>query len=230
MKKNIIIIILSIGILGLGGYIGYDKFLNQLELKDKEQSKNEKVENNQKQEEKIEQKDIGYFKDYLYYFMPEVTASHFLKNIDTFSEDDIRNYIFYYYSNQVNQGKLEADVQVGEYDGTFTYTVSKEEVAKLVNKYFGIENFMLTEDSKGRSGVKRINDNIYQIYWFATGWFSPECELTSVVYNGKNVKVTGKIYKTEETDFKENSEIIFNLVYNNGNYNLKSIEYSEENR
>ncbi len=128
--------------------------------------------------------------------------------------------------NQVNKGTLKADPITSEYDGTYTYTVSQSEVAKLVNKYFGIENYQITSDFEGRTGIKKLDNNTYQIYWFATGWSAPECKLTSVVYNGKEVKVTGKIHNIEGEDFQENSEIIFNLIYNNGNYNLKSIEYT----
>lgn len=73
----------------------------------------------------------------------------------------------------------------------------------------------------------RPNDDSYQVYWFAAGYFAPECTLTSVVYDEKNVKVTGKILNEEGvgTNFKDNLEIVFHLVYNNGNYNLKSIVY-----
>ena len=41
MKKNIVIVILLILVLGLAGYLGYDKFLNNKEIK---QAKNEKIE------------------------------------------------------------------------------------------------------------------------------------------------------------------------------------------
>lgn len=224
MKKNVVIIILLVVVMGLCGYVAYDKLLNQpkTEENDKTQEENDKT-----QEEKIEKKDVAYFKDYLYYFMPAASANNFLRNIDSFTEEDINKYIYFYYIVQVQQGKLNADAKTGDYDGTFTYTVSKDEVSKLVNKYFGIDNFELKEDWGERSGIRNLNDSTYQIYWFATGWTFPECELTSVVYNGKNVKVTGKIYDIKGTIFKENSEIIFNLFYNNGNYNLKSIKYSE---
>ncbi len=161
-------------------------------------------------------KDLAYFEEYLYYFMPEQSVNNFLYKIDSFSEEEINKYILFYYINQNKDSERS------------TYNVSSEEVSKLVSKYFGIENYKLKEDWGGREGIKRLDDKHYQIYWFQTGWYPLEYKLTSVVYDGKNVKVTMKITDAGMTIFKENSEIVFHLVYNNGNYNLKSIESAYE--
>ena len=224
--KKVVIFILCIGIVGLCGYLVWDKAINKIEETDT--SKNGKVEKeDQELDEKIEEKDVTYFQQYLYYFMPSASANHFLKTIDSFSEEDINFYILSYYRDQVSHEKLEEDKNSGDYDGNITYTVSKEEVAKLVKKYFGIDNFTLKEDWGNREGIRKLNDNIYQIYWFATGWFAPKCEFTSVTYNGNDVEVIGKLSEIGETIFKENSKIVFHLVYQDGNYNVKSIQYEE---
>lgn len=233
MKKNIVIVVLSMIILGLGSYLVYDKLLNKEEVGEKNPSQEDKIndktdEKNKGQEDKIEEKDIAYFEEYLYYFMPEPSMGYFLKKIDSFNEEDIKEYIYTYYIYKVNRENLSADIKDGEYDGTYTYTVSREEVAKLVNKYFGIEDFKLTKSDSERWGIRKLNDDIYQVYWYAVGYYVPECKLTSVVYDGKNVKVTGKITDSGLTDFKKDSEFVFHLVYNNGNYNVKSIEYDED--
>ncbi len=216
MKKNMAIAILSMIIIGLSGYLVYDKAINKEELKQKKPPQKEGKTDNKEQEEKIEEKGLAYFEEYLYYFMPEQAANNFLYKIDSFSEEEINKYILYYYINKNKDSERSI------------YDVSSEEISKLVSKYFGIEDYKLKEDWGGREGIKRLDDNHYQIYWFQTGWYPPEYELTSVVYDGKNVKVTMTITDAGMTIFKENSEIIFHLVYNNGNYNLKSIESAYE--
>ena len=217
MKKNVAIIILIAIVLGLSGYLIFALASNATETKEDNNYQKE----DKPTQDKIDEKDSSYFEEYLYYFMPRQSANNFVRDIDIFSDGDIKTYLLFYYMNRVNSYELQTDS-----DGSYTYTVSKKEVTDVVNKYFGITDFEISNDVEERDGIKELDDDNYQVYWFATGWMASNCELTSVIYEGKNVKVTGRIYETEGTIFKENSEIVFNLVYNDGDYNLKSIEYN----
>ena len=220
MEKNksnntlvVLVIILSFLVLGLSAYIVYDKVLNT-----KDENVIDKDDDN-KQEE-IKEEDSAYFDEYLKVFLPRGSASNFKKTINEFSDEDISNYLFFYYSSLANSGDLEAKLN----DGVYTYDVSKDEMDKVVDKYFGIKDYNVVV-STGRDGIRKLDNGDYQVFWFATGWIAPAATNVLVKYNGNNVLVEYKL--TNSDNLTEEGSLTFNLVYNNGNYNVKSIIYSE---
>lgn len=238
--KSIVIIVLSIIIALLIAYIVYDKIIkttnSNLETKcnvqeseeiaesnntDDDEDKNDENKNNSNKNDDDE-KDLEFFKEYLYYFMPQQNAGNFLRTIKSFSDEDISTYILFYYINQVNSGKLKPDKKDGS-----TYTTTKEEIDKVIYKYFGKKNVKF-ENSKGRTGIRKLSTGKYQVYWIATGWYPPEIILTGVSLDDSSNKnyytVSGSVVNLST---KEINDIEFTILNENNNYFVKSIEYIE---
>lgn len=172
----------------------------------------------------IEQKDVTYFNNYLRFFLPQVSAGNFNKNIDTFSNEDISTYLYVYYSRLVNEGILEKDNPLAE--TSYTYTVSKQDMDRVVYKYFGIEDYEIIE-SEGREGIKKIDDETYQIFWFPTEWMVPCAEEAEVIYNDNNVMVAYELIDPIYDNYV--GSLAFYLTHEDGYYFVKKIKYDEIN-
>ena len=94
---------------------------------------------------------------------------------------------------------------------------------QVVNKYFGDVKYEIIEKSDSRSGIKKLSEDEYQVYWFTTGWMVPEASNIGVDYDEKNVDV--KYSLTFEG--QSYGILVFNLTYDKGNYNIKSIKYEK---
>ena len=92
-------------------------------------------------------------------------------------------------------------------------------------KYFGIKDYNVVVSS-GRDGIRKLENGKYQVYWFATGWMAPTATNTMVKYNGNKVVVEYKLIETYN-DYKDDGKLTFNLVYNDGNYNVISVIYEK---
>ena len=175
--------------------------------------------------DKIKKEDKEFFDNYLSIFLPSGSANNFTRTIDKFTNEDITKYLLFYYIKEVNSGALHSDQELngGEYTGIISYTTTKEELDKIVYKYFGISDYEIIENDY-RMGIKKLKDNTYQIYWFATGFFAPEAENISVIYNDNLVEVKYKLSSLEGYDYNlENNILTFNLLYNGNSYIVKSI-------
>lgn len=236
--KDIIIILLVIIVLGLSGYIIYDKIeddKNNTVVNDNNKGQNdnasdEEDNNNQQNNEQnnngntnttIKEESKEFFDEYLKVFLPFGSASNFLRNINKFSDKDISIYLLFYYSSLNNSGEISAV----EDRGNYTYDITKEEIDAVVYKYFGIKDYNVVVSS-GRDGIRKLENGKYQVYWFATGWMAPTATNTMVKYNGNKVVVEYKLIETYN-DYKDDGKLTFNLVYNDGNYNVISVIYEE---
>ena len=152
-----LIIILILIILGLAGYIVYDKVLS----KEEPTEPTEPVKTPEVEETTGITEDEEYFNELLYIFLPANSASNFMRNIDSFSDGEITDYLFFYYTSYANKNSL------AKYDdnGKLTYNVSKTELDELVYKTFGKKDYKIIEQ-EGRTGIKKIDDNTYQIYLY----------------------------------------------------------------
>lgn len=225
-RKDIIIILLVIIVLGLSGYIIYDKIeddKNNTVVNDNQQNNNQNNEqnNNGNTNTTIKEESKEFFDEYLKVFLPGGSASNFLRNINKFSDKDISIYLLFYYSSLNNSGEISAV----EDRGNYTYDVTKEEIDAVVYKYFGIKDYNVVVSS-GRDGIRKLENGKYQVYWFATGWMAPTAINTMVKYNGNKVVVEYKLIETYN-DYKDDGKLTFNLVYNDGNYNVISVIYEE---
>ncbi len=218
---TVIVTIITIIILA-GGYILYDKVLNP-------QKPDESIDDKGKIEEtKGITEDEDYFDELLYIFLPANSASNFMKNIDTFKDEDITNYVFWYYENYANKNNL------GKEDTTnarIIYNVNKKDIDELVFKVFGKKEYKIIE-TEGRTGVKKINDNTYQVYWFASGWTAPIHKISEITNLENEVIVTYAITANEENyteDYarKDIGTLKFHLIKNEDNWNVTKIEYIE---
>lgn len=225
-RKDIIIILLVIIVLGLSGYIIYDKIeddKNNTVVNDNQQNNNQNNEqnNNGNTNTTIKEESKEFFDEYLKVFLPSGSASNFLRNINKFNDKDISIYLLFYYSSLNNSGKISAV----EDRGNYTYDITKEEIDAVVYKYFGIKDYNVVVSS-GRDGIRKLENGKYQVYWFATGWMAPTATNTMVKYNGNKVVVEYKLIETYN-DYKDDGKLTFNLVYNDGNYNVISVIYEE---
>lgn len=223
-RKDIIIILLVIIVLGLSGYIIYDKIeddKNNTVVNDNQQNNNQNNEqnNNGNTNTTIKEESKEFFDEYLKVFLPSGSASNFLRNINKFNDKDISIYLLFYYSSLNNSGKISAV----EDRGNYTYDITKEEIDAVVYKYFGIKDYNVVVSS-GRDGIRKLENGKYQVYWFATGWMAPTATNTMVKYNGNKVVVEYKLIETYN-DYKDDGKLTFNLVYNDGNYNVISVIY-----
>lgn len=224
--KDIIIILLVIIVLGLSGYIIYDKIeddKNNTVVNDNQQNNNQNNEqnNNGNTNTTIKEESKEFFDEYLKVFLPSGSASNFLRNINKFNDKDISIYLLFYYSSLNNSGEISAV----EDRGNYTYDITKEEIDAVVYKYFGIKDYNVVVSS-GRDGIRKLENGKYQVYWFATGWMAPTATNTMVKYNGNKVVVEYKLIETYN-DYKDDGKLTFNLVYNDGNYNVISVIYEE---
>lgn len=225
-RKDIIIILLVIIVLGLSGYIICDKIeddKNNTVVNDNQQNNNQNNEqnNNGNTNTTIKEESKEFFDEYLKVFLPSGSASNFLRNINKFNDKDISIYLLFYYSSLNNSGKISA---VEDRDN-YTYDITKEEIDAVVYKYFGIKDYNVVVSS-GRDGIRKLENGKYQVYWFATGWMAPTATNTMVKYNGNKVVVEYKLIETYN-NYKDDGKLTFNLVYNDGNYNVISVIYEE---
>ncbi len=169
----------------------------------------------------IEQKDAEYFNKYLEVFSPRISVGYFIKNIETFTNEDITKYLYYYYTrNHTYIDETTGYVSIKE--GVTTYTVSKEEMDEVVYKYFGTKDYEIVPfEIDAEDGIKEIADQTYQLYCGSNRPTAVSITNTNVEYDGNNVLV--------KWDFMNQGYyygyMTFYLTINNGNYNVNKIEY-----
>lgn len=213
MKKNLVIIILGVLVLGMGGYLVYDKVLD----KDvKEESKEEKLKNNDSsKEEKIEQKDAEYFNEYLEAFM-SCDGEYVSRNTDNFTNKDISNFVASYYQIKA----LEEDSQKN-IDSSYTYSVTVKELDELVKRYFNVEKYEIVDTNFAK--ITKKTENTYIFEWGAVGCGYVQYKNPVVNYDGTNVTVKYELYNIMEDKYTGKYSTFY-LKYNNDNYNIVKIE------
>ena len=249
-----LIIILVLIIVGLASYIVCSKILSNKETKPISNNTNSEITNNETENDSNENSTENdntqsttntnsnsaenngtsfnkeYFDEYLYVFMPRHSASNFMKNIDSFSNRDITQYLYWYYVNQGLQKKNKSDQEKNneEYTGQMYYTVAKSDLDALVYKMFGIKDYEIIETTSD-TGIVKIDDNTYQVRSKATGWYAPSNEITNLEVGEKNATVEcnllGSAY--DNTQGQIVGHLKFYLTKNDGNWNLTKIEYSK---
>ena len=173
---------------------------------------------NTSDEQQIKQENAEFFDKYLYSFLPMASANNFKKTITNFTDEDVTNFVYFYVFNNRKEYS-------GNKEDEYTCDVSKEFVDELVYKYFGKKEYSLILE-RGRTGIRKLSDTTYQVYWFPTGWMAPESNNESIVYNGNIVTVTYKLKDdlTIGAD-KKGSKLEFKLTYVDGRYIVNSINY-----
>ena len=214
MKKNIVIIILSVLVVVLGCTLGYLLINKDVNTKSTKET-NEIVE---EQNETIDQKDEDYFNEYLKVFLG-CNGTKVSRNTENFNDDDI----FYFVTNYYTLKHLSDDIQSNS--GEYEYIVSKKEVDEIVYKYFNKKNYNI-EKSENIYTIKSEDDN-YIISWSAVGCFYTLYKDIKVEYNGLEVTVSYNEYNTLPEIEANGNKLIFHLKYNNGEYNIIKIEYIE---
>ena len=214
MKKNIIIIILTVLILGMGGYLVYDKLIYQ-DVKDKEII-NESIGNESVEKVKIEQKDAEYFNEYLKAFT-SCDGTFVSRNTTDFNNIDISSFVTSYYQKEA----LQKEEYKNNLENPQTYNVPTEKVNTLVKKYFDIENYEIVNTHYIK--VRKPNEFEYQFEWESVGCGYIEYKNPVVTYDDINVTVKYELYDMMKDAFTGNYSTFY-LKYNNGDYNIIKIE------
>ena len=201
--KNIIITILVILVLGLGGYLVYDKVINKEDVPTNEET--QKVPTN---DVVIEQKDATYFDEYLKAFLSCDGALFVTRNTENFSNKDISNFVSRYY-NLLS-------------DGNGAYRVNVSDVDALIYKYFNKKDVILETNPNEATTITK-QDNVYSFEWNAVGCGYNGYKDSTVTYNGEDVTVKYNEYSMIEEKYTGKT-LTFYLKYNNGNYNIIKIE------
>ena len=205
--KNVIITILTILVLGMGGYLVYDKVID----KDQITKEQEGIKENQKEptnEVLIEQKDSTYFNEYLKAFL-SCDGIFVSRNTENFSNKDISNFVSRYYNF----------LGYGDNNG---YKVNVSDVDTLIYKYFNKTNVTLETTPNNVTTITK-QDNVYSFKWDAVGCGYYGYKDSIVTYNGENVTVKYSEYDNLGEQYT-GKFLTFYLKYNNGNYNVIKIE------
>jgi len=216
--KNAVITVLAVLVLAMGGYLVYDKIIDKDDKIEDNNKTNDNQNENNNEQISIKQENAAFFDEYLAILLPRGSANNFKENLDTFTDENLTKFLYFYFMGNEDAGSYNSA------DGYITYTVTKEECDEVIYKYFGISDYEIVSPT-GRSGIRKLRDGIYQVFWFETGWMAPEAQNTGVKYDGINVTVEYTLTEDTYGPYGENSKLIFHLVYNEGNYNVKSIEY-----
>lgn len=203
--KNIIITILVVLVLGLGGYLVYDKFINEGEV-----PVNNNEQNNVQgtiNDVEIEQKDAAYFNEYLKAFL-SCDGLFVSRNTENFSDKDITHFISRYY-NLLS-------------DGNGTYKANVPDVDLVIYRYFNKINVVLEPQLDKITTITK-NGNVYNFEWLPVGCQGLLYRDAVVTYNGENVTVKYAEYDGLGEKYT-GKYLTFHLKYNNGNYNVIKIE------
>ena len=206
MKKNIVIIILTILVLGLGGYLVYDKVIDKEETSIKEEIQKEST-----NDATIDQKDAVYFDEYLKAFLG-CDGLFVTRNTENFSNKDISNFVSRYYNLLAYDDTL----------GTVSYKANVSDVDALIYKYFNKKDVVLETNPNEATTITK-QDNVYSFEWDAVGCGYKGYKDAVVTYNEEDVTIKYNEYSMIEEKYTGKT-LTFHLKYNDGNYNLIKIE------
>ncbi len=220
-----LLVIFIVSTLVLGGYLVYDKVLSKENSETITSNQDKTVEDKKEDNQEETTYSEEYFNNLLETFLPNKSASNFVRNITNFTNDDISLYLFFYYVSYANNNNLAI-----ENSENITYNVNKSDIDDLVYKVFGKSaiEYEISE-SKGRTGIKKIDDNTYQVYWFATGWSAPSSKLINI--KKLDNEATAEYELTDSDAYGEDGKIVgtlkFYLNKNGEDWNVTKIEYIE---
>jgi hypothetical protein len=230
--KTLVIVILVILLLGALGFITYDKLLKEKKdcncptcdnSKEKDCNcptcdNNEGKTDYQKISNEIFYNDL--LKTYLDHFENLV-----YEDINSFTNEKIQEYLFFFYTDYANRYEL---CKYNE-DGTITYNVSKKEVDAIVLKTFGKKDYKVVNEN-GRDGIKKIDDNTYQVYYFATESYPTIYKFKSSTENDNFTTVEYIIYSNPSAGDGEGElgTAKFYLSTIDGNYYINKINFIKE--
>ncbi len=96
---------------------------------------------------------------------------------------------------------------------------------EIVDRYFDKGDTYTISTSTGRDGFRKISDEVYEVFWFATSSLRPTAYVESIKYYGNEIKVIYTLYYEFAGGTIDDEKLIFNLEYSNGRYIVKGIVY-----
>lgn len=179
------------------------------------------VDNNQAPDE-IKKENADFFDEYLEAFLPQYSSGYFQKNISEFTDEDIEAFLFYYVYNNQEKYEVFMDYNVSS---EISCKVTKSELDEIVDKYFNKGDTYTIDTSTGRSGFRKISDEVYEVFWFATSSMRPRAYVESIKYYENEVQVIYTLYYAFAAGAIDDEKLIFNLEYSDGRYIVKGIVY-----
>lgn len=239
MKENslkVLVIVLTILVVGLGGFIVYGKVLNNKNTNNdnnnniQEEPKDDTEKDNleEKLREKADTKNLTitkYLEEYLLYVPFSYDADGKLKNKsieDIYNNNEEISYSIW------NYVWLNAGTQNGD------RKLSVEQVDNFVYEYFNLKNYKVKNMVIGKPKPSNIfgltkKDNFYIATVEPIEWHFPSYEVFEVKYLENVVEVSFKVpfneYPTETKTYTD--EGILYLKYNNGNFNFIKTEFKK---
>ena len=211
-SNNILLIILVILVVGLGGFILYDRVLNNNEKCDNQDVvTNKEVNYNEKFMKK-------YFKYYMNYIPWQYDDNSRLQNV---SVNDVTD-------------KISIIVWRYIWENTDNKQMTISEVNNFLYEYFNLSNYdveeLVKEDEPTPGKPWNIfgltkEDGYYKATMVATEFSFPTYEVKSVTYNAENVIINFNTSPSYPGDDNIQSGTL-TLKNNNGNLNFEKIEFN----
>ena len=165
----------------------------------------------------------SFFNEYLKVFLPQWSAGNFQRSITEFTDEDITSYIFWYVKNSGKNGATAS--------GEVSCKVTKSELNSIVDKYFDKATYKIVLAEQGaRTGIRKLSDDIYEVFWFGTSSLRPVAYNESVKYDGNKVEVIYNLKYEYAGGALGDEKLTFNLEYSDGRYIVKKITYDKEYR
>ena len=227
MKKNIVIIMLVIIVLGLGGYLVYDKLtlknekceVTTVEDNNKISQGTTKIVENERTIDSFDNDIYYYFENYipgLISYLISEGEKFDLTKYNNKDEDTIKRFIYTYYANRASKYNITNQEENG-----YSYKVSKEELDKLTYVVFnkeGLDDYSYT--FRDYFGNIKQNDGTYKIVSYPTG-------------GGRTFYTGSELFKYDNNsvsvEFSSYSNDIYNNVTDYGKIKI-TFKYNEEKK
>ncbi len=232
MKKNIIIIILGVLVVGLGGYMIYDKVINKGVNEENNMNENTNSESTDQIEEltfiKKINKDVSDEEliEYLKYFMPStlVTAPHTSERTEKMVDNEFINEFVYYAINHLIRTNEIEYIEVSEDEnGNYMipeYTIDKKYVKALVDIYFDVKEYTIDYKTARGYGIFDLGNDKYKFTYQPTGWYAPK----GVFKSRDNNSIEFELYNTiGDEEYTGNYKIYY--TYKDNTYKVTKLEF-----
>lgn len=240
--KNAIIIVLSILVIGLGGYVVFDKFVSNSNVeknntksnnvidtsKDVQQNNNETVQTNNIINAKRDSLDTDfkyYYQNYLPILVRQLYDYKTLLDLNNYkNEASIKSFLYAFY--RMNAGKanlLQSD------NNTYYINVSKNELDKITYIVFDKDDIDdYSYSIRDTLGISKLDNENYKITTVGTGdsgYYS--LDEADFEFNRESLNITANVYLTNPgTDHEKIGRLKFTFNYNSEKqtYYLANIE------
>ena len=217
-NNNVLLVILIILVLGLGGFILYDRVLNNNEKCDNQDIN---INNEENYNETIVK---TYFEKYMNYIPFEYDNTYDYNRLKNQSIDDVKDKISMIVWRYIWENATDIEDR----------KMSETLIDSFLYEYFNLSNYdveeLVKEDEPTPGKPWNIfgltkEDGYYKATSAATEFLLPSYEVKSVTYNAENVIINFNTKPSYPSDDNIQSGTL-TLKNNNGNLNFEKIEFN----